>query len=242
MQLADDPLEYADPWPQPVASFGPMPIRANGIITANPLVDPTLAITITGIQQLPPSLSAKPTDPVRSVCRTDLELDDASGALTGGALVIGASSYAIVANGDGPNLTVVIEHAAGASPTVGAEASLVATTGKLVELTTDLPQLTLVGGLRARSGVLIIGEGTTERRLQVLSNDDGGVFLCYHDGVTAPASGNIATWYPVWSAALDIQVLAQWPTKQLQSHTRKLPFALSGQSKEVASPLSQARR
>jgi hypothetical protein len=207
-----DPLEYFDPWPQPIASFGPTPIRANGTITANPVVvDPALTVTVTAVQQLPPSPAAKPTDPVRSACRTDLELDGASGAFTGGTLVIGASSYPIVANGDGPDLTVVIEHAAAgaaaAAPSVGAAAQLKSATGKLIELTTDLPELmTPVGGgsLRVRSGALIVvSQGAVERRLQVLRRDGGGVFLCYHDGATAPASGDIATWYPVWSVALD---------------------------------------
>jgi hypothetical protein len=204
-----DPLEYFDPWPKPIASFGPTPIRVNGTISANPVVDPSLTVTVTAVQQLPPAPAAKPTDPVRSACRTDLELDGASGAFTGGTIVIGASSYPIVANGDGPDLTVVIEHAAGAAAApsvVGAAAQLNARTGKLIELTTDLPELTPGGGggLRARSGVLIIGQGATERRLQVLQNDAGGVFLCYRDGAAAaPALGDIATWYPVWSAALD---------------------------------------
>jgi hypothetical protein len=61
---------------------------------------PDAVVTVTAVQQLPPATAAaKPTDPARSMCCTDLELDGATGAFTtGGTLVIGvASSYPITA-------------------------------------------------------------------------------------------------------------------------------------------------
>lgn len=200
---AGDLLQYADPWPRPVASFGPMAIRAEGTVTANPSIDPILAISITTVQQLAPSPGAKQTDPVRSICSTNLELDGASSVFVGGTLVIGSSSYWILANGDGLNLKVVVSHDARFAPGVGA-AQLHVTAGKLVELTTNLPSLNPGGNLRARSGVLLVSDGTVEQRLQVLRNN-GGVFLCRQGlhGSAAVAAGNTATWYPVWSASLD---------------------------------------
>jgi hypothetical protein len=197
---AGDPLAYSDTWAQPVASFGPMAIRSEGSVLALPTIDPVLTVTMSAVEQLAPAVGARSTDPVRSICRTNLELDGASSVFVGGMLAVGSVSYPIVANGDGRNLTVVVTHAAGGGPGVGI-AQMRAPSGVLVEVTTNLPALNPAVPLRARSGVLLVSDGTAEQRLQALRNSDG-VFLCRR-GATAITAGNAATWFPVWSASLD---------------------------------------
>lgn len=196
---AGTPLQYPDAWSQPIASFGPMPIRATGTVTSSPAIDPALAVSITSVRQSAAPANAGLNDPIRSVCTTTLELDGGSGVFVGGTLRLGATSYSISANGDGPNLSVVVTHAAGAAPGIGT-AQLRAPAGTLVELNTDLPALNPGGNLLAGSGVLQLKNATQEHRLQVLRND-GGVFLCRAAAI-APASGDVAMWYPVWTASL----------------------------------------
>lgn len=194
-------LQYSDAWPAPIANLGPMKIRSDGVVSSAPSMNPSFALTLLDIQQLPATPNAKETDPVRSSCVTDLTLDGASGIFVGGTLTIGTSDFPVVANGDGTNLMVVVQHMTGSGPIAGnARLSSVATI-QLAEITTNLPAITPPTGLRVRSGVLVIGSSTSSRRLIILRNS-GGVFLCRTDGAVITI-GDTATWFPVWSVSLD---------------------------------------
>ncbi|WP_156404595.1 hypothetical protein [Curvibacter sp. PAE-UM] len=207
----DTTTQYPDTWGNALASFGPMSIRFEGAVVANPVLNPALVISITGVHQLAPSASASPSDPVRSVCISNMELDGASGVFVGGTLLVGTTSYPVVANGDGANLTLVVEHTAGDSPIPGT-AQLSAVPGTLAELSTDLPPSNSGANLRATSGVLSTRHAQGEKKLQVL-RAQAGIFLCrYHDVPVAPgnefgmgevAGGDRVSWFPVWSAALN---------------------------------------
>jgi hypothetical protein len=196
---ADDPLVYPA-WPAPVARYGPTAIREVGVLTGAPAADPVLTVTVSGVQPLPPAPNAKPNDPVRSAVATDLELDGAAGAFVGGTLDLDGTSFPVVASGDGPELGLFVQHAAGAGPTAGA-GRLRAPAGVLVRVPTDVPALAPATGLRVRSGVLTAGAAGA--RLPVLRRD-GGDFLCFALGAAGAAGvGDEAAWYPVWSVALN---------------------------------------
>jgi hypothetical protein len=197
---ADAALQYAEPWPAPIASFGPMAIRSDGTVSSAPASDPALEVTLSNIQRLPASPNAKDADPVRTSCITNLALDGGSGVFVGGTLSIAGTAFTVVANGDGTNLSIVVQHAASGPPKAGS-ARLIAPPKRLVEITTNLPALTPPTGLRARSGVIVIGRAGGARRLQVL-HTRGGVFLCRANG-SAITVGDPAAWFPVWSVALD---------------------------------------
>lgn len=198
---ADAALQYTDPWPAPIGSFGPMAIRSDGTVSAAPLANPALAVTLSNIQPVPAAPNAKDTDPMRSSCITNLTLDGASGVFVGGTLTIGGIDFPVVANGDGTNLSIVVQHAATGAPVPGPAQLRAAVATPLVEITTNLPALTPPAGLSARSGVLVIGKAAGAPRLQVL-RVGGGVFLCRSNG-SAIAVGQPAAWFPVWSLSLD---------------------------------------
>jgi hypothetical protein len=196
-------LQYSDPWPSPIANYGPMAISASGLVTAALSVDPILDVNISAIQVQPRGAAVgvpQPSDPVRSVCQTDLELDGASGVFVGGSLKIGTDTFPIVANGDGSNLAIVVEHTAGAGPKI-AIAQLVAPVGQLTIVPTDAAAITPPAGLRARSGVLVVGTPANARRMQVLGTHNGA-YLVRPGGASANV-GEPAVWYPAWCAALD---------------------------------------
>jgi hypothetical protein len=193
-------LQYSDTWPAPVATFGPVAIRSDGTVSAAPSDNPPIAVTLSSIRIQPAAPNAKDTDPVRSLCITDLTLDGASGVFVGGTLTIDGTPFPIVASGDGSNVAIVIQHAAGAAPVVG-QAQLIAAIGQLVEITTNIPAIKLPKRLRARSGVLVIETESGTSRLQVCRAGDG-VFLCRSVGSTI-AVGKTASWFPVWSVSLD---------------------------------------
>ncbi|HWO19260.1 MAG TPA: hypothetical protein VNO30_10805 [Kofleriaceae bacterium] len=194
-------LQYSDLWPAPIASFGPMAIRSDGTVSAAPSANPTFAVTLSSIQTLPAAPAAKATDPIRSSCLTNLTLDGASGVFVGGTLTIGATSFPVVASGDGTNLAIVVQHSAALAPVAGPAQLSAASTSRLAEITTNLPALTPPAGLRARAGVLVVGTAAGARRLQVL-RAGGGVLLCRGDGAGI-AIGEVAAWFPVWSVSLD---------------------------------------
>ena len=76
----------------------------------------------------------------RTAFRTNLTLDAASGVFVGGTLTIGPRVLNVVANGDGPNLIVVVEDAPDAPPPANsAGATLRAAAGALVLFDTDVP-------------------------------------------------------------------------------------------------------
>jgi hypothetical protein len=195
------PLQYSDPWPGPIGNYGPMPIKSVGRIIALPDLDPIFDVTIAVIQSQPAAAFATSTDPVRSICQTDLELDGASGIFVGGSIVVNGVTFPVVANGDGPNLPVVVEHAAGAAPATGVVGQLIPPAGQLAIITTSALALTPVAGVRVRSGVLLIGDPTDARRVQVLGAN-GGEYVVRLGGVSM-ANGESAVWYPVWSIAID---------------------------------------
>lgn len=201
-----DALVYPEPWPAAVARFGPMAIRSSGTVIDPPTPDPVLPVTVAAVQTLAPPPNAKATDPVRSVCVTNLELDGAASVFVGGTLEIGGIRYPIVANGDGRAIAVIVLHAAGAGPAAGV-GEISTTAGTLISLTTDVPALAPPAQLRARSGVLVVGAAAA--RLQVL-RVAAGEFLCLALGPAA--LGDAATWFPVWSAALDDTGFGPRPT------------------------------
>src|SRR5262249_7575647 len=142
---AGDALVYPA-WPVPVARYGRTAIRAAGLVTGAPAADPVLAVTVSGVQLVPPAPNAKPNDPVRSAVATDPEFDGAAGAFGGGTLDLGGTSFPVVASGDGQALGLVVQHAAGAGPAVGA-GQLRAPGGVLVRVPTDVPALVPPTGL-----------------------------------------------------------------------------------------------
>jgi hypothetical protein len=202
---AGAPLEYED-WPAAIAQFGPLQIVGRGaVVSVTP--DPQLAVALSAGERVPdgPHAQANPQK-VRTAFRTDLTLDGASNVFVGGNLTIGARSLPVVANGDGPNLVVVVEHDAAAPPPTSAAANLQAAAGRLVSFETDVPDLPGVPRLVARSG-LLLDERATPARFPVLRKN-GDEFLCMNppppSGVAAvaPAAGDEIAWHPVWVGSL----------------------------------------
>ena len=187
-------------WPAPIATFGPIATNSTGVVTAAPVANPSLAVTLSAGQTMPASPHApKAPTTARTAFRTDLELDGASSVFVGGTLTIGGVAIPIVANSDGPNLVVVVEHAVNAAPAAGA-ATLRAPAGRLIEIASNAPNLPGAAGLVARSGLLQAGD-----RFVVLRRA-GTTFLCLRPAAAAgplPAAGDSVTWHPVWCAALD---------------------------------------
>ena len=193
-------LQYSEPWPAPLVSYGPTAIRVSGVVTDPLEVDPVLDATISAIELQPATLKPSPTGAVRSACRTDLDLDGASGVFVGGTLAVDGTVFAIVANGDGPALQFVVEHAAGAGPTSLGAAQVSAPAGQIGIVKTNAPALAPPAGLRVRSGALVLG-GALSARLQVLRVDNGDYLV--RPGGASVSVGDAVTWYPVWCAALD---------------------------------------
>jgi len=204
----DAPLEYQT-WSAPIAQFGPLQIVGRGSIVSV-IADPGLAVTLSAGESVPEG-PRSPTAPVnpplpRIAYRTNLALDGASNLFVGGALTIGTRVLTVVANGDGPNLIVVVEHPAGSPPPLVGAATLRAAAGKLISFETDVPDLASALGLSVRSG-LLLDEQATPARFPVLRKS-GDEFLCAKPpdpaGVTtvAPAPGHLLAWHPVWFASL----------------------------------------
>lgn len=186
-------LAYPDPWPVALARFGPSALYADGSVTAV-TVDPKLNLSVSSARRVPAAPFAAAASSPRYACVTDAALDGASGVFVGGTLTIGALSLPVLANGDGDALEVTVQH--GTAPAVG-NAQLHATTGKLLTITVNMPQLNPPAGLHPRGGILQIGA----RRLPVLRRRRNK-FLCVSDG-SPLASGSAVRWFPVWSVALD---------------------------------------
>jgi hypothetical protein len=189
------------PWPEPIATYGPLEIKAEGTISTAPVSDPALAVTLSAAEPMPPSPHPpKTVTVVRTAFRTDLELDGATGVFVGGTVTIGADSWPVVANGDGPNIVIVVEHPEGGAPAIG-PARLQAPAGRLIEIRTTAPALAGAIGVVPRSGLLESGG-----RFLVLRSS-GNTFLCVRPpglaAVNLPLAGSRATWHPVWFAALD---------------------------------------
>lgn len=203
---AGAPLEYED-WADAIAQFGPLQIVGRGtIVSVTP--DPQLAVALSAGERVPegPHAQANPTN-ARTAYRTDLALDGASNVFVGGTLTIGARSLPVVANGDGPNLIVIVEHPAAAPPPAAAAATLRPAAGKLVSFETDVPDLPGAPRLMARSG-LLLEEQATPARFPVLRKS-GDEFLCVNPpapapgvAAVAPAAGHEIAWHPVWFASL----------------------------------------
>jgi len=200
------PLEY-EAWPTAVAQFGPLQTVGRGVI-ASVTPDPVLAVMLSAgerVPEVPQAPTAPTTAPnARTAFRTDLTLDGASGVFVGGTLTIGARVLPVVVSGDGPNLIVVVEHAANAPPPSAGSASLRAPAGALVSFATDVPDLFGMPRLEARAG-LLLDEQAMPARFPVLRKI-GGEFLCIHphtpQGAVAPAAGHALAWHPVWFASL----------------------------------------
>jgi hypothetical protein len=200
------PLAYRT-WPAEIGQFGPLQIVGRGtIVSVTP--DPQLAVTLSAGERVPeaprsPTAPANPP-PARTAFRTDLTLDGASNVFVGGALTIGGRALTVVANGDGPNLIVVVEHPAASPPLAAGAATLRAATDKLVSFETDVPDLAGVPGLGVRSG-LLLDERATPARFPVLRKI-GDEILCVKppdpDGVQMVAPGHELAWHPVWFASL----------------------------------------
>ncbi len=186
-------LSYPDPWPVALARIGPTALFADGSVTAV-TVDPTLNINVSSTRVIPAAPFAAAAAASRYACITDVALDGASGVFAGGTLTSGTLTLAVLANGDGDAFEVTVQH--GTAPAAGA-ARLRAATGKLLNITVSMPQLNLPAGLRARGGMLQVGQ----RRLPVLRRS-GNKFLCVSDG-SPLVSGSAVRWFPVWSVALD---------------------------------------
>jgi len=186
-------LAYPDPWPVPLARFGPAALFADGNVTAV-TVDPTLNVNLSSARLVPAAPFATAAAAPRYACVTDVALDGASSVFVGGTLTTGALTLPVIANGDGDALEVTVQHAA--APPVGT-AQLRATAGKLLTITVNMPPLNPAAGLRVRGGMLQLGS----RRLPVLRRS-GNEFLCVADGA-ALANGIAVRWFPVWSIALD---------------------------------------
>jgi len=186
-------LAYPDPWPVSLARFGPTALFADGSVTVV-TVDPTLNVNVSSTRVIPAAPFAAAAASPRYACITDVTLDGASGVFAAGTLTAGALTWPVLANGDGDDLEVIVQHSA--APAAGT-AQLRATTGKLLSVTVNMPRLNPPAGLRARGGMLQLGT----RRLPVLRRS-GNEFLCVSDG-SPLTSGNAVRWFPVWSVALD---------------------------------------
>lgn len=205
---AGAPLEYED-WPTAIAEFGPLQVVGRGTIVSV-TSDPSLAVTLSGGEHVPeaprPPTSPATPPPARTAFRTNITLDGASNVFVGGTLTIGTRVLPIVANGDGPNVIVIVEHDAAAPPAVAGAAILQAASGKIVSFETDVPDLSGVAHLMARSG-LLLDEQATPSRFPVLRKN-GHDFLCVNipapPGIAAvaPAAGHTVAWHPVWFASL----------------------------------------
>ena len=216
------PLEY-EPWPAQITQhsplqigqYGPLQIVGRGsIVSVTP--DPQLAVTLSPGESLPegPRSPTPPPDPPlpRTAFRTDLTLDGASNIFVDGTLTIGGRVLTVVANGDGPNLIVVVERPAGSPPPVAGAATLRASANKLVSFETDVPDLTGVPGLTVRSG-LLLDEKATPARFPVLRKS-GDEILCVSPQlpqpppplppiqVVPPVADHEIAWHPVWFASL----------------------------------------
>ena len=138
---ADAPLVYPA-WPAPIAQFGPLQIVGRGAIESF-TPDPSLTVDLSDGELVPeaPRVPAVAHN-ARTAFRTNLTLDGASSVFVGGTLTLGARVLNVVANGDGPNLIVVVEHAPDAPPPANsAGATLRAAAGALVLFETDVPDL-----------------------------------------------------------------------------------------------------
>jgi hypothetical protein len=202
------PLEY-QPWSAHIAQFGPLQIVGRGsIVSVTP--DPELAVTLSAGESVPegPRSPTAPLNPPlpRIAYRTNLALDGASNLFVGGALTIGTRVLTVVANGDGPNLIVVVEHPTGSPPPLAGAATLRAAADNLVSFETDVPDLASAPGLSVRSG-LLLDEQATPARFPVLRKI-GDEILCAKPPdppdvpTVAPAPGHVIAWHPVWFASL----------------------------------------
>lgn len=197
--------------PGPRMSRSSVRSRSSGAAASFPSrPDPQIAVTLTAGESVPEG-PRSPTAPVnppvpRIAYRTNLALDGASNLFVDGTLTIGTRVLTVVANGDGPNLIVVVEHPAGSPPPLAGAATLRAAADKLVSFETDVADLVSPTGLSVRSG-LLLDEQATPARFPVLrkSSDE---FLCAKPpdptGVptVAPAPGHVVAWHPVWLASL----------------------------------------
>ena len=203
---AGAPIEY-ESWPAPIAQYGPLqPVGRGAIVSVTP--DPQLAVTLSAGERVPqgPHADANAVNS-RTAYRTDLILDGASNVFVGGTLTIGGRALSVVANGDGPNLIVIVEHATNAAPPLAGVGSLRAAAGKLVSFETDVPDLLNTPQLVARSG-LLLDERANPQRFPVLRKR-GDEFLCVNPPAppapivaVAPAAGHQIAWHPVWFASL----------------------------------------
>lgn len=203
---ASAPLVYPD-WPAAIAQFGPLQTVGRGAIVSF-TNDPVLTVDLSAGERVPEAPQAPANQQsARTALRTNLTLDGASNVFVGGTLTIGARTLAVVANGDGPNLIVVVEHTVNAPPPLSATAAqLRAAASALVRFETDVPDLASTSQLLARSGVLVDEQAMPERYTVLRKN--GGEFLCTRSrppqGVpaVAPAAGHALAWHPVWFASL----------------------------------------
>ncbi|HEX2294852.1 MAG TPA: hypothetical protein VHN37_06035, partial [Actinomycetota bacterium] len=172
-------------WGPPRAQVGPIPVRFQGAVTN---VAPGIqGVTVTAVTAL---------DGTHAACATDLALDWGGGRLIGGVLASGGSTYLVAGNGDGANVSITVEHTAGAPPQPGAY-DLLPGTSRIATVVTNLAPPPLAGaGIRRRASGVLAG---ATARLAVLGQD-GGAFLCrIPPDVTPPAAGDAVTWFPAYS-------------------------------------------
>lgn len=192
-----------------LAEYGPVDVPITGQVVAV-TTDPLLSVNVIGVTALPPNPLAPPTGPANSLCRLDLDADAADGAFAGGTLTAAGANATIVSSGNGADVILTVEHAAGTAIPLG-HADLTAAPGQIINVEATLPPV-VAPGLRPGAGILAWPDAASGQHQLLVLARNGAVLTC-SAGDDAPVVGDSLSWFPDWFAHVNGSDVGLNPTE-----------------------------